>query len=70
MDTSDVGIGVVLSQRVPLGNDYPIAYFSKKLMDREQKYAIVEKECLVIKIGVQAFSVYWIEKPFIISTDH
>ena len=69
-DASDVGIGVVLSQRDPLGNNYPIAYFSKKLLDRERKYAVVEKECLAIKLGLQAFSVYLIEKPFIIQTDH
>ena len=69
-DASDVGIGVVLSQRDPLGNDYPITYFSKKLLDRERKYAVVEKECLAIKLGVQAFSVYLIGKPFIIQTDH
>ena len=69
-DTSDVGIGVVLNQRDPLGNDYPIAYFSKKLLDRERKYAVVEKEYLAIKLGVQAFSVYLIGKPFIIQTDH
>ena len=69
-DASDVGIGVVLSQGDPLGNDYPIAYFSKKLLDRERKYAVVEKECLTIKLGVQAFSVYLIGKPFIIQTDH
>ena len=69
-DASDVGIGVVMSHRDPLGNDYPIAYFSKKLLDREQKYAVMEKECLAIKLGVQAFSIYLIGKPFIIQTDH
>ena len=60
----------MLSQRDPLGNDYPIAYFSKKLLDKERKYAVVEKECLAIKLGVQAFSVYLIGKPFIVQTDH
>ena len=69
-DASDIGVGAVLSQRDPLGNDYPIAYFSKKLLDRERKYAVVEKECLAIKLGVQAFSVYLIGKPFIVQTDH
>ena len=34
-DASDIGVEVVLSQRDLLGNDYPIAYFSKKLLDRE-----------------------------------
>ena len=69
-DASDVGIGVVLSQKDPLGNDYPIPYFSKKLLHKERKYAVVEKECYAIKLGVQAFSAYLIGKPFIIQTDH
>ena len=52
LDASDLGVEVVLSQRDQLGNDYLIAYFSKKLVDRERKYAVVEKECLAIKLGV------------------
>ena len=44
------------------------AVFSQR--DPLQNYAVVEKECLVIKIGVQAFSVYLFGKPFIIQTDH
>ena len=44
------------------------AVFSQR--DLLQNYAVVEKECLVIKIGVQAFSVYLFGKPFIIQTDH
>ena len=70
MDASNIGVGAVLSQRDSLGNDYPIAYFSKKLLDREQKYTTVEKECLAIKLGIQAFAVYLMGKPFIIQTDH
>ena len=33
--TSGVGIGVVLIQRDPLENDYSIAYFNNKLLNRE-----------------------------------
>ena len=44
-DASNIGVGAILSQRDSLGNDYPIAYFSKKLLDQEQKYATVHKEC-------------------------
>ena len=30
----------------------------------------VEKECLAIKLGVQAFCVYLLGKPFVVQTDH
>ena len=39
-DAFNLGVGAVLSQRDSLGNDYPVAHFSKKLLDRERKYAI------------------------------
>ena len=51
-DASDVGIGAVLSQRDQLGNDHPIMYYSRKLLDRERKYAVVKKECLAVKLGI------------------
>ena len=42
-DASNLGVAVVLSQRDSFGNDYLIAYFSKKLLDQERKYAIVDR---------------------------
>ena len=69
-DAFNLGVGAVLSQRDSLGNENSIAYFSKKLLDREQKYAIVEKECLAIKLGIQAFTVYLMGRTFIVRTDH
>ena len=44
--------------------------FSRKLLPREQRYATVEKEFLVIKLGVEAFQVYLLGREFIIQTDH
>ena len=41
-DASDRGIGAVLSQSDADGLDHPIAYFSKKFLPCEQKYATVE----------------------------
>ena len=57
-DASDRGVGAVLSQCDDSGQDKPIAYFGRKLLSREQNYSTVEKECLAIKLGVQAFKVY------------
>ena len=69
-DASDRGVGAVLSQRDDDGMDYPIAYFSKKLLPREVRYSTVEKECLAIKLATHAFRVYLLGRPFIIQTDH
>ena len=69
-DASDRGVGAVLSQQDDDGKDRPITYFSKKLLPRETRYSTVEKECLAIKLGVEAFSVYLIGREFTIQTDH
>ena len=45
-DTSEVGVGAVLSQQDAEGHDHPVAFFSRKLMPREQRFPTVEKECL------------------------
>ena len=51
-DASNRGIGAVLSQRDAEGGEIPIAYFSKKLLPREEHYSTIEKECLAIKLGI------------------
>ncbi|CAM4562362.1 unnamed protein product, partial [Caretta caretta] len=47
-DASEVGLGAVLSQMVG-DEEHPILYLSRKLLPREQKYAVVERECLAVK---------------------
>jgi len=69
-DASERAVGAVLSQCDESGDDHPIAYFSRKLLGREEKYSTVEKECLAIKLGIQAFRVYLMGRPFSIQTDH
>ena len=59
-----------MSQRDSEGTEHPNRYFSRKLLPREERYATVEKECLAIKLGIQAFRVYLLGKPFEIQTDH
>lgn len=69
-DASNRGVGAVLSQLDEDAKDRPIAYFSRKLLPREQRYSTVEQECLAIKLGVEVFKVYLIGRPFVIQTDH
>ena len=57
-DASERGGGAVLAQVDDQREEHPVAYFSRKLLPREAHYSIVEKECLAIKLGVQAFRVY------------
>ena len=51
---SEEYMGVVLSQLDESGADHPVAYFSRKLLLRKQRYSTVEKECLAIKLSIQA----------------
>ena len=69
-DASDRGIGAVLSQTDQDGDDHPVAYYSRKLLPREQRYSTIEKECLAIKLATHAFRVYLLGRPFMIQTDH
>ena len=69
-DASDRGVGAVLSQVDDEGADHLIAYFSRKLLLREERYSTIEKECLAIKLGIQAFIIYLLGRPFLIQTDH
>ena len=67
MDTSEGGVGAVLSQGE---EEYPpITYFSRKLLPREQAYSTVEKECLVIVLAGNHFKAYLLVRTFIIQTD-
>ncbi len=65
-----MGVGAVLSQVDDTGVDHPVAYYSWKLLDRETRYSTVEKECLAIKLGIQAVKVYLLGRHFTVQTDH
>lgn len=67
-DASDLGLGAVLLQDVN-GVKMPIAYASRKLLDRERNYATIEKECLSIVWAIHKFKIYLHGKEFIIQTD-
>ncbi|CAM5086574.1 unnamed protein product [Natator depressus] len=51
-DASEVGLGAVLSQMIR-DEEHPIFYLSRKLLPREQKYAMVERECLAMKWAME-----------------
>jgi len=59
-----------LSQQTEGEGDKPVAYFSRKLLPREEKYSTVEKECLAIRLAIHAFRVYLMGRAFTIQTDH
>ena len=68
-DASDTGIGAVLLQDY-LGTKFPVSYASRKLLDRETRYSVIEKECLGIVWGIQKFEQYLYGRKFILQTDH
>ncbi|GFR58487.1 zinc finger protein [Elysia marginata] len=68
-DASGRGLGAALMQE---SDDmlFPVAYASKKLTDREQKYSVIEREALAIVWGVKKFSLYLYGTKFTLLTDH
>ena len=69
-DASDYGVGAVLSQLDDLRNEKVIAYASKALSPREQKYSTTEKEALAVVFGTAHFRVYLLGRHFKLITDH
>ena len=68
-DASDMGVGGVLLQE---WNDIkcPIAFFSRKFLERQTRYSIIEKECLAIIWSIQKFEIYLFGRQFVLETDH
>ena len=69
-DASTIGVGAVLSQKDSQGILRPVAYYSRKLLEREAKYSITELECLAIVNATKHFAVYLLGNKFTIETDH
>ena len=48
-----------------------MAYASKKLLPREQNYAVIERECLAVVFGIKKFEKKKLYgRKFILQTDH
>ncbi|KAK3572623.1 hypothetical protein QTP86_001125 [Hemibagrus guttatus] len=73
VDASNLGVGVVLSQRNCGDNRlHPCAFFLHRLTLAEQNYAAGERELLGIKLALQEWR-HWLqgaELPIIVWTDH
>ena len=68
-DASSRGIAGVLLQQV--GHDLlPCAYASRKLSDAEQRYSVIERECLGIVFALHHFSRFLLLREFVLETDH
>ena len=68
-DASDSGLGAVLLQDRD-GILFPIAYASRKLLNRERAYSSIEKECLALVWVIHRFQPYLYGTQFIVETDH
>ena len=69
-DASQRGIGAVLSQEDDTGNDHPVAFYSRKMLPREQNYSATEQEGLAVVDACKHFLPYLLGRPFIIQTDY
>ena len=68
-DASNSGIGAILLQYYD-NTPFPVAYASRKLLDREKRYSAIERECLSIVFGVDKFRYYLLGKEFLLEVDH
>ena len=68
-DAYDIGLGATLLQNRD-GHIFPVAYASRKLLDREKRYSVMERECLGIVWGIKKFALHLYGKQFTLQTDH
>ncbi|GFX75827.1 retrovirus-related Pol polyprotein from transposon 297 [Trichonephila clavipes] len=68
-EASEVGAGVVLSQRIE-GEEHPIVFLRKKVSKAERNYSTVERELAAIIFGLKRLKHYLDGQKFIIETDH
>lgn len=67
-DASDTGLGAILLQKSE-GLLMPVAYASRALVDREKRYAVIERECLSIVWAINKFKYYLYGREFVLQTD-
>lgn len=68
-DASDKGLGAMLCQEYE-EMQHPICYISRKLRGAEQRYSVIEKECLAVVWGIKRLHTYLFGREFYLETDH
>ena len=68
-DASNTAVGAILLQYHD-GIAHPVAYASRKLLERESNYSTIERECLAIIFGISKFNFYLIASEFLLEVDH
>lgn len=69
-DASKTGIGAVLVQKNAEGDEFPIAFMSKKLNQAQRNYSVTEQECLAAMLSIKKFRAYVEGHEFTVITDH
>ena len=57
-DASDSGVGAALLQQYDNGL-FPVAYASKKLLQKEKNCSVIKRECLAIVFGIRKFQFHF-----------
>ncbi|XP_059223172.1 uncharacterized protein LOC131996977 [Stomoxys calcitrans] len=69
-DASKTGIGGVLVQKNAEGDEFPVAFMSKKLNQAQRNYSVTEQECLAAMLCIKKFRAYVEGHEFTVITDH
>lgn len=69
-NSSEYGVGAVLSHETDDGHERPIAMASRTLHSHERRYSQLDKEAASIMFGITKFHNYLMGRYFHIVTDH
>ncbi|KAJ1205919.1 hypothetical protein NDU88_001339 [Pleurodeles waltl] len=69
-DASEHGIGAVLSQTNDDGLDQPVAFISRRLLAREQRWSAIEREAFAVVWSLKKLRPYLFGTHFVVQTDH
>lgn len=69
-EASSSGLGAMLTQKQPEGDQRPVAFLSRNFTKSEHQYAQVEKEALVVIWVCEWLHTYFFGLEFNMETDH